>query len=619
MADKVLVDHEDFAIREGERLALVGRNGTGKSTLMRVLVGAESFYTGEISRRRGLRCSYLAQEIALRDDATVRDNILDGAADILELVAHYESATSGSQEQLALEAQISLLDGWRLEGRAEMLGSAVDAPPSERIVATLSGGEKRRVALCRVLIGQPDLLVLDEPTNHLDTEAIEWLETFLGRYPGTVFFVTHDRHFLDQVATRMLELDNGGLHSYKGNYSAFLRGKGARQADLEANEARRLSFIRREMDWIQRGPKARGTKARGRIQRFDAAVNTEAIRREKDVDLVIPPASSTGKRVVDVEALTMELGGRVLIRDFSHSFQPGERVGVVGCNGLGKTTLLRLIQGELQPAAGRVRIGERTVFNYADQHRVLLDGSKTIFEEVGGGKDFVMLGTVKLTLWAYLKRFLFTDEEIHTRVDQLSGGERNRLTLAKILKRGGNFLILDEPTNDLDLATLRILEEALTNFGGCVLVVSHDRQFLDRVCTAILGFEGDGVVRYQPGDYSYYAAKLHARRAKEEASRKPVESKSAMARQARDNTSQVRKLKWKEERELERIEEDILVAEEEVSSIETLFSKPRFYEEHGEEIAELTAQLETGKQEVARLYDRWAELEAIQNGEVSEP
>ena len=610
LADILILDHEDVVLREGERVALVGRNGTGKSTVLKVLSGVETFYTGELTRRRGLRAAYLPQEVTLDPDRTVRASILDGAAEVCELLRQYEGHSDrDARATAALEARIEVLGGWLLEQRLAELSSALRTPPPDRLAGTLSGGEKRRVGLCRTLIGQPDLLLLDEPTNHLDTETIEWLETYLNRYRGTCLMVTHDRSFLDRVATRVLELASGHLHSSAGNYRSFLRNKAKRESVAEQNEATRLSFIRREIDWIRRGPKARTTKSRDRIQRFESAANQKALEREGDVDLVVPPAPRLANRVVDIEDLSIALGGRSLIRDFSFSFEAGMRIGVVGRNGAGKTTLLRAILGELQPDAGRIVPGTRTKFNYADQHRVVLDDDKTVFEEIGEGKDFVMLGSQKLSLWAYLKRFLFADEEIQTLVGQLSGGERSRLVLAKILLRGGNFLMLDEPTNDLDLSTLRILEEGLGQFTGCVVVVSHDRFFLNRVCTGILGFDEDGRVHYQPGDYDYYAAKQLARESTSPEAA-PAPKKAAPA----DSKAPVRKLKWKEERELEAMEEAILQAEENVARLEALFAKPGFFAEHGHETTGLTQELTDARDEVVRLYARWEELEAIRGG-----
>lgn len=608
LADRLILDHEDLVLREGDRVAVVGRNGCGKSTVLKVLAGVETFFTGELAMRRGLRPAYLPQEVALEPERTVRECILDGAAHVRSLLRQYEGRQPGNPAATAqLEAQIEQLGGWLLDQRIDELVSALRAPPLDRIAGSLSGGEKRRVGICRTLIGQPDLLLLDEPTNHLDTETIEWLESYLVRYRGTCLFVTHDRSFLDRVATRVLELAGGHLFSSEGNYTDFLKNKAKREEVAEQNEARRLSFIRREIDWIRRAPKARGTKSRDRIQRFETANNQASLERESDIELVVPPAPRLANRVAEIQKLTLELGGKTLIRDLDFAFEPGMRLGIVGRNGVGKTTLLRAILGEINPAAGQILVGARTEFNYADQHRVVLHDDRTVFEEIGEGNDYVTIGGHRLGIWSYLKRFLFADDEIHTPVGQLSGGERSRLVLAKILLRGGNFLLLDEPTNDLDLSTLRILEEGLCGFGGCVAVVSHDRFFLNRVCTGILGIGEDGATHYEPGDYDYFVAK---RREREDAAR-PAEAKSRPLPPPPKPT--VRKLKWSEERELEGMEEAILAAEEKVGEIETRFAHPDFFAVHGHETAALGQELEAARDEVARLYARWEELEAIRN------
>ncbi len=610
IADNLILDHDDIILRAGEHVGLVGRNGVGKSTLLKVLAGRETFFTGEISRRRGLRTSYLPQEVELLPEETIREAVLDGAREWLELLHLYEQLPHESREATRIEARLQAADAWDLQPRLARLTTFLGTPPLERTVGTLSGGEKRRVALCRALISNPELLLLDEPTNHLDTETIEWLENWLVGFPGTLLFVTHDRAFLDRVSTRILELAWGHLHSYPGGYDNFLQQKAQREADAEVQEHRRLSFIRREAAWIHRGPKARGTKSRSRIQRYEAAVNREELKRERDVAMILPEPAPLGNIVVSLQHITVSRGGKVLFRDLSFDFEPGSRLGIVGRNGLGKTSLLNVILGRLAPDNGRVRVGQRTRFNYADQQRVLLNNEKTVFDEVGEGKDFVSLGNHRITLWAYLKRFLFSDDEIHTKVGQLSGGERSRIVLAKILKRGGNFLILDEPTNDLDLSTLRVLEEALASFPGCVVVVSHDRYFLNRVCTGILAFEGDALVHYRPGDYDEYAAKRRRPAGQGPGNRKP----RPPGRKANPSRTPARKPTYKEQLEWERIEETILEAEARVADLETRFSDPEFFRKYGADAASLTARLEQERKRVAELYARWEELEAIRHG-----
>ncbi len=473
----------------------------------------------------------------------------------------------------------------------------------------LSGGEKRRVALCRALLARPDFLILDEPTNHLDTGSIEWLEDFLARYQGTCLFVTHDRYFLDRIATRVVELSRGKFYSYAGNYTDYLLARAERAAVEEMQEHKRQKFLKRELAWVRKAPRARRTKSVDRVERYFEQAAQEAPEAELDVDLIIPPAPKLANRIIELRDVSMELGGRKLIHNLSLNLQPNERLGIVGRNGLGKSTLLKIMLGQVEPTSGVVEIGARTEINYVDQNRLLLDDAKTVWEEVGEGTEFVRLGEESITLRSYLRRFLFTEERINTKIDQLSGGERSRVLLAKILKRGGNVLILDEPTNDLDLGTLRLLEEALVGFKGNVIVVSHDRYFLNRVCTAILAFEGDGQVRYAVGNYDYYLEKRATLGTGGDASAKSSTSTGVKATAA--TVPAPRKLKWKEQRELEGMEAAILSAEGEVVRLETPFSAPDFFQKHAADWPQLEAELEAARQEVARLYARWEALGAL--------
>ena len=607
IAENVLIDEQDLIVREGERVALVGRNGTGKSSLLKILAGHEKFFTGEISTRKKLRLAYLPQEVNLTPGATVRQCIMEGAADLLALIDEYGHTEGKKQHDLELE--ITNRNGWDLENTIQTLATALFIPPMERCVDTLSGGEKRRVGLAKVLVDLPDMVLLDEPTNHLDAETIEWLEGYIRKSDRTFLLITHDRYFLDKIATRILELSYGKIYSYDGNYSEYLRRKAERISEAEAQEEKRLAFIRREIDWIRRGPQARGTKSWSRIQRFEEAVNKEALKREQFVELLIPPAPPVGNIICSLKKVSLALGGKQLISNLDLDFEPQMRLGIVGRNGLGKTSLLRLILGELQPDSGSIRIGDRVRFNYADQHRVTLHDEKTVFEEVGEGNDFVMFDNRKVSLWTYLRNYLFQDNEINSQVGRLSGGERNRLVLAIILKRGGNFLLMDEPTNDLDLPTLRILEEALVDYDGCLAVVSHDRYFLDRVCTHILAFEDDGHLVFTPGNYSYYAEKRQERLLA--ARKEEVARQTAAKEQAKPQKPAVRKLKWEEKKELEKMEETIMEAEQKVADLEALFALPDFHVKYGRQVNDLMAQLDAAKAEVARLYARWEELESL--------
>jgi ATP-binding cassette subfamily F protein uup len=604
---EALLDDATLGIHEQERIGLVGRNGSGKSTFLQIAAGVLEPDLGEFSRRRDLVTSFMPQVFGLDDDATVHANILEGARHILDLIAEYERVPPQSPHSVQLLDRIQHFDGWSLESRIKMLIANLHAPEAGRIVNTLSGGERRRVALCRALLARPDFLILDEPTNHLDTESIEWLEDFLGRYSGTCLFVTHDRYFLDRVATRIVELARGQFFSYDGNYTDYLISRAERQAAEEAQEKKRQKFLKRELAWVRSGVKARRTKSVERMNRYFEMAAQEAPEAEVDVDLVIPPAPKLANRVITLKDVAIELGERWLVRDLSFDLKAGDRLGIVGRNGLGKTTLLKVILGHLPPTRGEVEIGARTEINYVDQNRLQLDDNKTVYEEVGEQSEVVRLGEDSITLRTYLRRFLFTEERINTKIALLSGGERSRILLAKILKRGGNVLILDEPTNDLDLGTLRLLEEALVDFKGTVITVSHDRYFLNRVCNGIIAFEGDGVVSQWVGNYDYFLEKRAEQAAFAEAFVKP-------AAPAPTPLPRARKLKWKEERELETMEDSILAAEEEVSRLEALFAEPDFYSKHGTDWQKLESDLEAARAEVTRLYSRWEELTQIKAG-----
>lgn len=601
--NQVVLDHATLTIREGERVGLVGRNGSGKSTFLQIAAGVMKPDAGEFNPRRDLVTGYMPQMFALDEEATVHANILAGAQAVLDLIAEYERLPAESARSGMVLDQISHFDGWNLEHRAKSLITNLHAPQPERVVRQLSGGEKRRVALCRALLARPDFLILDEPTNHLDTGSIEWLEDFLARYAGTCLFVTHDRYFLDRVATRVVELSRGIFYSYDGNYTDYLLARAERAAVEEMQEHKRQKFLKRELAWVRKAPRARRTKSVDRVERYFEMAAQEAPEAELDVELIIPPAPKLANRVIELRDVGMELGGRTLFRNVSLNLAPNERLGIVGRNGLGKSTLLKIILQQIEPTSGEVEIGARTEINYVDQNRLLLDDTKTVWEEVGEGMEYVRLGEENITLRGYLRRFLFTEERINTKIDQLSGGERSRVLLAKILKRGGNVLILDEPTNDLDLGTLRLLEEALVAFGGSVIVVSHDRYFLNRVCTAILAFEDGGAVRYAVGNYDYYLEK----RAEEPA----VAAIAAKSPTPSKPTARGRKLKWKEERELEGMEAAILAAEDEAARLEAQLVDPEFFRKNAANFPQFEAELRQARDEVARLYARWQELEAL--------
>jgi ABC transport system ATP-binding/permease protein len=608
-----VLDRASVTILEGERVGLVGRNGSGKSTFLQIAAGLMPPDSGEMNLRRDLVVGYMPQIFELDETTSVHANILAGAQRVLNLIRDYETAPPESARSGILLQQIEHFDGWKLEHRIKSLITNLHAPAAERSVSSLSGGEKRRVALCRALLARPDFLILDEPTNHLDTGSIEWLEDFLARYSGTCLFVTHDRYFLDRVATRVVELSVGQFFSYAGNYTDYLVARAERQAVEEMQEHKRQKFLKRELAWVRKAPRARRTKSVDRVERYFEMASLDAPEAELDVDLIIPPAPKLANRVIELRDVSIELGGRRLIDHLSLNLAAGERLGIVGRNGLGKSTLLKIMLGQLTPTRGEVEIGARTQINYVDQNRLLLDAAKTVWEEVGEGSEFVRLGEESITLRSYLRRFLFTEERINTKIDQLSGGERSRVLLAKILKRGGNVLILDEPTNDLDLGTLRLLEEALLAFKGNVIVVSHDRYFLNRVCTAILAFQGDGAVHYSVGNYDYYLEKREQSVVVGDDDRGPQKREEPGSTASTSNSAKPRKLKWKEERELAAIETAILAAEAEVVRLERVFAAPDFYAAHAADWQELEGALTVARDRVAQLYERWAELGAIAN------
>ena len=616
--DRVLLSGASLAVSAGDRIGLVGRNGAGKSTFLRLLAGELQPDSGELIRRRDLVVGYLPQAFELDPGITVYEAARAGAAHVLTLIHQFETLPGHTRRHDELEERIVQLDGWNLDTRIRTALNQLGCPPDDRFVKDLSGGEKRRVALARALVAQPDLLMLDEPTNHLDTVSVDWITTFLAGYPGGLLVVTHDRHFLDQVANVIVELRNGVFERYEGNYTDYLIQRAEKISGEEASEHKRQMFLRREIDWVRRRPKAQTGKSKVRLASFfevqaDAPPPTEA-----DMDLILPPPPPIGNRVVELASVGIEIGGKRLFRGLDFSFAGGTRLGITGRNGLGKTTLLKLILGQLPPTEGEVKIGSLTRFNYVDQARLQVDDSKTVMDEVSEGGDFVNWGETRLSVRAYLRRFLFAEDRIVTQVGKLSGGERSRLLLAKILKRGGNFLVLDEPTNDLDLPTLRVLEEALTSFAGSVCVVSHDRYFLNRVCTGILAFEGDQQVVYSDGNLDYYLekkerAKLSAACVHEAPGKKSNGSTPTPAAGAVPSApakSKGRKLSFKEQQELAGIEVVIQTNEAKVAELETRFADPDFHAKNRGRSAELLKEMDLTKAHIAHLYARWEELEA---------
>jgi ATP-binding cassette subfamily F protein uup len=611
-----LLDGVTMAIAAGEKMGLVGRNGCGKSSLLKILTGEQAPDSGEISLRRGIRTGYLPQEFELDPNLSVHENIAAGAADLVEAMRRYETGDGTETELQGFLELIDHTDGWNLDTRIQALSNALGTPPLETQTGTLSGGEKRRVALCRALACQPDLLLLDEPTNHLDAESIRWLEDVLKYFSGAVIFVTHDRYFLDVIATRIVEIDHGKAYSHPGNYTAYLESKAIRQQITEQAERRRQRFLRTELEWVRAGVKARGTKQRTRLDAFYEIEGMEAPPEEREMDLLLPPASDLGNIVIELEDAGVNIGTKTsprwLFRHLNLSIRPGTCTGIVGKNGVGKTTLLKLCLGQLEPSEGTAVLGKRVKVNYIDQTRMQLEGAGSLLDEISDGNEKVRFGNETLGARAYLRRFLFNNERINERVDLLSGGERARLMLAKVLKTGGNLIILDEPTNDLDLPSLRMLEEALVSFGGSILCVSHDRYFLDRICDQIIAFEDDGI-HVSPGNYSYYLEK----RAQREAAQKAIAQayRAMQPQKAAQKNERPRKLSQKERAELESMEMRISAAENEVSTLEARINDTDFQLKHYETLPEEMQKLEAAREAAMLLYARWDELQAIADAE----
>ena len=508
----------------GAKIAIIGPNGAGKSTLMKVIAGIDKEYQGEAWAAEGIRVGYLSQEPQLDASKDVRGNVMDGVRPIADMVERFNaiSAEMGDpkddtdfdkllEEMGTLQEKIDAVDGWTLDNQLEIAMEALRTPPPESSVERLSGGEKRRVALCKLLLEKPDILLLDEPTNHLDAESVAWLEKHLQDYAGMVILVTHDRYFLDNVVKWVLELDRGRGIPFEGNYSAWLEAKSKRMAQESREDESRERAIRDELQWIRSSPKARQTKSKARIQAFDDLVEKQANRRLGTAQILIQIPERLGQTVIETKNLTKSFGDKLLIEGLEFSLPPGGIVGVIGPNGAGKTTLFRMITGQEVPDDGTIRVGDTVKLGYVDQSRDTLDPNKNVWEEISGGNEKFYFGKNEVLTRAYVGAFNFKGADQQKKVGQLSGGERNRVHMAKMLVQGGNVLLLDEPTNDLDVETLRALEEALESFAGCAVVISHDRFFLDRLATHILAFEGDSHVEWFEGNFEAYEADKHRR------------------------------------------------------------------------------------------------------------
>ncbi len=507
--DKRVLEDISLSFLPGAKIGVLGANGAGKSTLLRIMAGQDTDYRGEAQLAPGATVGLLEQEPQLDPAKDVRGNVEDGVGELRDMLDRFNELAANYSEDTAdefarLQDRIEAADAWQLDTTVEIAMDALRLPPGDADVTTLSGGERRRVALCRLLLTAPDLLLLDEPTNHLDAESVAWLEKHLEDYKGTVVAVTHDRYFLDNVAGWILELDRGRGIPFKGNYSAWLEQKQARLAQEDRQETARRRTIARELEWVRESPRARRTKSRARLNRYEALLAEESAVKLDQVQIHIPAGPRLGDLVLEADDVRKGYGERLLIEDLSFSLPPAGIVGVIGANGAGKTTLFRMIVGEEEPDSGALRLGETVELAYVDQDRDVLDADKTVWEEISDGYDQIKVGGREMNSRAYAAGFNFRGSDQQRKVGALSGGERNRVHLAKLLRRGGNLLLLDEPTNDLDVDTLRALEEALLSFAGCAVIISHDRWFLDRVATHVLAFEGDSQVVWFEGNFEAY-------------------------------------------------------------------------------------------------------------------
>ncbi len=670
---RVLFDHVSFSIDEGEKVGFIGVNGSGKTTLFRIVAGEDGYEDGSLAYRRGLSVGYLAQEPTFHEGDTVLAAVAGGRPELLEAISEYHDAArriaavspgpgsgpgsgpgggaagTGTDQGAGTEAanlrrlvarqaaameRIEALGGWDYEHRLEAVLTRLGVDGWGRRMGELSGGERKRVALARVLVQQPELLLLDEPTNHLDADTTEWLEETLLSYPGAVMLITHDRYFLDRVVTRMIEVNRSELVPFPGGFTEYLEAKAEREARLATEEAKRAKLIAQELAWVKRSPKARTGKQKARIQRLERSRREQESERpptEEVVEIRFGRPPRLGRTVLDLDGLTKSHNGRPLIRHFSTRLRAGERIGVVGPNGAGKTTLLRLILGDESPDSGEVKPGANTRMAYYDQDRSDLDPDASLLESVAT-TDWVQVGNRRVHVRSYLNSFLFPNEMHEQKVGSLSGGERNRLLLARLLLQDANLLLLDEPTNDLDIFTLQVLESALVDFDGCVLVVTHDRYFLDKVATALFAFEDDGRIQRHEGGYDSYRRRKEAeeqaaaRTERERAGRGSARRRQSARGKASGRTAghgpagragtsespeRPRRLTYRERQELEGMEAAITAAEAEVDRLEAALADPALYSEAPETVPDLTAAFQDARREVDDLYARWAELEAI--------
>jgi ATP-binding cassette ChvD family protein len=514
--DRKVLENIHLSFFYGAKIGVLGLNGAGKSTLLKIIAGIDKNYIGEISVNKGITFGYLAQEPELDESKTVVEVVKEGVKEVVDLLAEYEAISAKfadpdadydklMEKQAKLQERIEHVNGWDLESQLQMAMDALRCPDADTPIKVLSGGERRRVALCRLLLQKPDVLLLDEPTNHLDAESVSWLEQHLARYEGTIIAVTHDRYFLDNVAGWILELDRGKGLPFKGNYSSWLEQKQARLAVEEKQESKRQKTLERELEWIRQNPKGRQAKSKARITAYEDLLSEQSEKHREELEIYIPPGPRLGDKVIIAENVSKAFGDKLLYENLNFRLPPGGIVGIIGPNGAGKSTLFKMIIGQEKPDSGTFDIGETVKVGYIDQNRPL-NPDRALWEEIADGQETVKLGKIEVNARAYVARFNFSGSDQQKKVGSLSGGERNRVHLAKMLKEEANVLLLDEPTNDLDVNTLRALEEALENFAGCAVVISHDRWFLDRIATHILAFEGDSQVVWYEGNYQEYEA-----------------------------------------------------------------------------------------------------------------
>ncbi|WP_420129514.1 ribosomal protection-like ABC-F family protein [Longimicrobium sp.] len=614
-----------FAVDEGEKVGFIGVNGSGKSTLFRIVAGVEGHEGGTMAFKRDIRVGYLAQEPEFDPGATILSAVAGGKPELLEAIGEYHdvaerlAAGEGDVDRLLARqeraaARIDSLGGWDYEHRMEAILTRLGVDHWERPVEGLSGGERKRVAMARVLLQEPELLMLDEPTNHLDADTVAWLEEHLQGYPGAVMLITHDRYFLDRVVSRMLEVSSGELTSYPGGYTEYLEAKAEREERLSIEEEKRKKLIAQELAWVRRQPSARTGKQKARIGRLGDLEKEQQDKRAPNrntVEITANEAPRLGRTVLNLHHVSKGFGERVLIRDFSGMLQGGERIGIIGPNGAGKTTLLRIILGQEPPDTGEVETGKNTRIAYFDQKREDLNPEHSVYQ-AAADSDWVMVGGEKTHLRSYLETFLFPPEQQRQVVRSLSGGERNRLLLARLFLQDANLLILDEPTNDLDLVTLQVLEAVLAEWQGCVLMVTHDRFFLDKVATGLIVFEGNGVLHRHAGNYDLYRRLKEQKEAEAAAAaaetRKPAASSLSAGAAKKDGA---RKLSWKEQKELAGMEAAIMQAEARKAELEARLADPALYAQPADEVARVTTAFREAGEAVDALYARWAELEEL--------